>query len=528
MRQFHSYGPVNEKQHFVVKRDELIEHCLNNLVGDPEQGGHFFTIWAPRQTGKTWLMRQVKAQIQQHYGDKFIVGMMSMQGIVLDKDTYEDHFLSQVPRIFWESFRIEIPLPTSWNHWIDLFDKDKGIFKKPLILFIDEFDSLPPKIIDRLVTLFRDMYLKRESYLLHGLALIGVRAVLGVESDRGSPFNIQRSLHVPNFTKAEVIDLYQQYHHEIHQKIDPIVVESVYDATRGQPGLVCWFGELLTEKYNIHQDKPIDLQCWNEVFNAALCREWNNTILNLVKKAKGEYANYVIELFTQSNIPFSIWQEWCSYLYLNGIIDQQEIVDSNGKKNYVCRFASPFVQQCLYASLTNDLTGDRLPILALDPLDDLSDVFNAQELNMPALLERYKSYLKRLKAKGLNPWKEQPRRSDMHITEAVGHFHLYAWLHHAIGRRCVISPEFPTGNGKVDLHIRCIDKRGIIEVKSFTDLAQIQESIAQASVYAKQMGLTTVTIAMFTPVEDETVLAKLSREVISNTVRVIVVAIGWY
>ena len=35
-------------------------------------------------------------------------------------------------------------------------------------------------------------------YLLHGLALVGVRAVLGIDSDRGSPFNVQRSLHVPN------------------------------------------------------------------------------------------------------------------------------------------------------------------------------------------------------------------------------------------------------------------------------------------------------------------------------------------
>ncbi|MFP4429135.1 MAG: hypothetical protein ACLFPB_07420 [Desulfovermiculus sp.] len=34
------------------------------------------------------------------------------------------------------------------------------------------------------------------NYFLHGLALIGVRAVLGVGSERGSPFNVQHSLHV--------------------------------------------------------------------------------------------------------------------------------------------------------------------------------------------------------------------------------------------------------------------------------------------------------------------------------------------
>jgi len=60
MRRFHSYGPVDGKHHFCVKREELVSHCLAQLVGIPDEGGHYtsflstcFTIWAPRQTGKT-------------------------------------------------------------------------------------------------------------------------------------------------------------------------------------------------------------------------------------------------------------------------------------------------------------------------------------------------------------------------------------------------------------------------------------------------------------------------------------------
>ena len=90
--------------------------------------------------------------------------------------------------------------------------------------------------------------------------------------------------------------------------------------------------------------------------------------------------------------------------------------------------------------------------MALDVLDDLTDVFEAG-LNLSLLLSRYKAYLIRLKAKGLNPFKEQPRRADLHYTEAVGHFHLIAWLKEALDDICVISPEFPTGNGNVDIHL---------------------------------------------------------------------------
>jgi hypothetical protein len=47
----------------------------------------------------------------------------------------------------------------------------------------------------------------------------------------------------------------------------------------------------------------------------------------------------------------------------------------------------------------------------------------------------------------------------------------------AIGRHCAVSPEFPTGNGRVDLHLECGDKIGIIEVKSFTELAEFEGSL---------------------------------------------------
>lgn len=53
MRRFHSYGPVDCRYHFCVERQTLVEKCIGQLVGIPEEGGHYFTIWGPRQTGKT-------------------------------------------------------------------------------------------------------------------------------------------------------------------------------------------------------------------------------------------------------------------------------------------------------------------------------------------------------------------------------------------------------------------------------------------------------------------------------------------
>ncbi len=533
MRHFHSYGPVNCQRHFCVPRQTLIEKACLQLIDVPDEGGHYFTIWAPRQTGKTWLMRQICAELAKQYPEQFVIHSFSLgelRGMSYTPSTESGN--TALPKGLSDALERQLPgnpIVTDWKAFQELFSKDKGVWNKPLILLIDEVDTTPPALLDLLVNQFREMYLNRENHWLHGLALIGVRAVLGIESQRGSPFNIQRSLQVPNLSFDEVIALYQQYQDESGQVIQPSVVESIYESTLGQPGLVSWFGELLTEKYNPGSNQIIDRATWKMVWHKARFVEPNNTVMNLIAKAgMPQYQAFLIELFTHADQPFSFQESICSYLYLHGIVRHETIQESNGELSEICRFSSPFIQDCLYNAFTREMVGERTPILALQPLDDLADVFSGSSFDLPALLQRYKDYLIRLKEKGINPWREQPRRkSDFKLTEAVGHFHLYTWLQSAVGRRCVVSPEFPTGNGKVDLHLRCDDKQGIIEVKSFTDIYQAKLDRQQAASYAKNLGFETVTIALFIPIEEESVLKKLSEEEMINDVQVTVVAIGW-
>ncbi|MBF0202704.1 MAG: AAA-like domain-containing protein, partial [Desulfamplus sp.] len=502
MRHFSSYGPVDPQEHFCVEREHLVEHCMNQLmgkttgkltgnptgqeIGTPEKGGHYFTIWAPRQTGKTWLMHQVAGAIDNSRPDTFIIGKMSVQRVILREGDSDEEFFIQLTDIVKLCFGIDIPNIEKWNDWTNLFVKGR-YFKRPVILFIDEFDKLPRSIIDHMVTLFREMYLNRKDYCLHGLALIGVRAVLGLDSLRGSPFNVQRSLHIPNFTLEEVKELFRQYQIESGQGVTDEVVQAVFDTTWGQPGLVCWFGELLTEKYNTAPDSPIDFPLWEEVLGAALYVEWNNSVLNLVKKAKTPYLKEVLELFSSSDIPFALDSDWCGHLYFNGIISHEKQPGPPGPQSYLCRFSSPFVQHKLFNALSREWSlsrewfADRTSITPLQPLDDLGDVFAGENIDVPALVDRYVDFLGRLAQKGIHPFHGQPRRGNMNITEAVGHFHLYAWLLNVVGRRCVVSPEFPTGNGKVDIHLKCQGKKGLIEVKSFSDLHQLRKGVGQAA-----------------------------------------------
>jgi hypothetical protein len=275
---------------------------------------------------------------------------------------------------------------------------------------------------------------------------------------------------VPNFTPEEVKELYRQYQEESGQQIEAAVVDKVYQSTKGQPGLVSWFGELLTEKYNPGDNPVIGMETWKLVWHKARFVEPNNTVMNLIAKARmSEYQAFLIKIFTHSDEQFSFHDPKCSYMYLHGLITSETIQRANGEWGEICRFSSPFLQDCLYHALSREMVNDQGTILPLTPLDELEDVFAGTYLNLPALLTRYKDYLARLKAQGINPWKEQPRRkTDSKLTEAVGHFHLFSWLREAVGEDCIVSPEFPAGKGEVDLHLLCGHQRGIIKVLSKT------------------------------------------------------------
>ncbi len=65
MRTFSSYGPIDTSLYYYAPRKELLDLGYRQLIGNnPEKGGHYITIWAPRQTGKTWALNNIYAKIR--------------------------------------------------------------------------------------------------------------------------------------------------------------------------------------------------------------------------------------------------------------------------------------------------------------------------------------------------------------------------------------------------------------------------------------------------------------------------------
>ena len=138
-----------------------------------------------------------------------------MQDIVFNtNDDPTQIFFNDIPILIEDGFSCEVGKINSWSDWKNIFKKKTTPFDRPVILIIDEVDKLPNEIMNNLISLFRGMYLNSKQYMLHGLALVGVRAVLGIESKSGSPFNIQRSLHISNLTFDKVQSMFDQYQKE--------------------------------------------------------------------------------------------------------------------------------------------------------------------------------------------------------------------------------------------------------------------------------------------------------------------------
>ncbi len=384
----------------------------------------------------------------------------------------------------------------------DLFSKEN--LKKPLILILDEFDALEEDAISAVVSAFRNIYNIRQSqadkktkekdYLLHSVALIGVRSVLGIENQKGSPFNVQRSLHIPNLTFDEVETMFRWHEKESKQKIEQEVIDRLYYETRGQPGLTCWFGELLTEGWDqfvVNKDMPVNMELFDDAYLVASCLLPNNNILYIISKAKQEpYKQLVLNLLgTKEKFAFTYDKTELNFLYMNGVID----IEITKDKKLYAKFPCPFIQKRLFNYFTDDIF-DLLDNL-YDPFEDIDNAVNKKTINIKNIIKLYRKYLRKN-----SDWilKHAPRRSDMRVFEAVFHFNLYMYLSRFIRRfKGEVYPEFPTGNGKIDIIIKYAGRTYGIELKSYTDKHGYNEALKQAAKYADQLKLKEISLIFF-------------------------------
>ncbi len=130
----------------------------------------------------------------------------------------------------------------------DLLDRWARSCPRPVVLFLDEIDSLYDDTLISVLRQLRDGFPERPRYFPQSVILVGLRDVRDYKLEArpdsaslgsASPFNVSvESLTLANFSQAEMAALYGQHTAEQGQVFRPEAVERAYELTRGQPWLV--------------------------------------------------------------------------------------------------------------------------------------------------------------------------------------------------------------------------------------------------------------------------------------------------
>ena len=229
MRFFNTSGPCDPSKHYTVLRPALVDKG-QRLV----EQGRYFTIFAPRQAGKTTyfqlLLEQLKAQ-------RYIPIWISFEGLkTLPRARFYvalTHFLQRE----LAEYGIVNPTPIKDQFELQLYLGEVVSTPQPIVLVIDEFEEVPDEVLSELMHTLRALYQKRQFHKLHSLILVGVSTLAELVLSSASLFNVVDELRIPYFNLAEVEDLISQYVTETGQTFDVAVIRAIYENTAGQPGL---------------------------------------------------------------------------------------------------------------------------------------------------------------------------------------------------------------------------------------------------------------------------------------------------
>ena len=267
MRSFNTSGPNIIEKHYTLARTNLIERG-QQLVYDER----YFTIWAPRQTGKSTYFQLLATELEK---EGYKVAYINFENF---KNQSQTDFLIRFRRHLFQQWHITFET----NTLSSIFEQIETIENEKFVLIIDEVEGINAEYFGDFLHSIRNAYHTRTKHGLKSVILVGVSNIVGVIQDNASPFNIADNLNVPFFTDEETRDLLGQHEQESGQLFDPSVITKISEITANQPGLVNGFAWKLVDT---NPTKPVlDYADYLEVEKWYLRRNLDKNVANIINK----------------------------------------------------------------------------------------------------------------------------------------------------------------------------------------------------------------------------------------------------
>jgi len=151
--------------------------------------GRYFTLFAPRQSGKTTyfqlLLEAVKAE-------NFTSCWISFENL---KTVSRELFYQELNNQLHQELA-KLQIKTTISNQVELLRFFEEIKNKSIVLVIDEFEGIPDVVLSEIMHSFRQMYHRKKYHALHSLILVGVSTIAQLMTSGASPFNIAEELKV--------------------------------------------------------------------------------------------------------------------------------------------------------------------------------------------------------------------------------------------------------------------------------------------------------------------------------------------
>ena len=475
-RWFNIAGPCNPEKHYTISATSRLPDL--SLLIEQES---YFVLHAPRQTGKTTAMLALAQQLTDtglyaavmvsvEVGSAFNHDPSAAELAILGtwQNTIEDNLPPELQPPNWVYNAPGQRIGENLRAW-------SRAIKRPLVLLIDEIDSLQDQTLISVLRQLRDGFPNRPENFPSSVGLIGLRDVRDYKvasggSDRlntSSPFNIKvTSITLRNFNAEEVVELYQQHTAATGQIFTPEATATAFDLTQGQPWLVNALAKEVVEK--MVKDRSI-----------AITKEHILQAKEILIARQDTHLDSLAERLREPRIK-AIIEPMLAGLELGDIPndDIQFVIDLGLCKMHPqggLTIANPIYREVLPRVLTVTPMAS-LPVIAPTWLTPEG------ELNIDALLAAFLKF-----------WRQhgEPLLGSTGYHEIAPHIVLMAFLHRVVNGGGTLEREYAIGSDRMDLCLRYKDVMLGIELKVWREKKRDPqaEGIEQLESYLGRLGL---------------------------------------
>ena len=454
-RFFNVTGFCNPQDHYMI--DPL--RGLNDQIVELIENKYYFTMHAPRQSGKTTLLHSLMHKINAEGENICLVISLETAGYrsISVKDANENivkAIIASATDYIDEAYRPEPENEISSYSMKDFLNEWCRKLTKPLILLVDEIDSLYDDVLISVLRQFRDGFQSRPQSFPSSVVLVGLRDVRDFKEKvregknsmgSGSPFNIKaESFRLNNFTREQIKRLLQQYTDEGGQAFSEEIIDLFDSYTGGQPWLVnAMAREILYKILGKDTSKPVTTEVLLQAKENLILRR-DTHLDSLMDKLQNERVKPIIEaVISGETVMYDAYNDDKLYVEDLGLI---KYVEDKG----IC------ISNLIYNEIIPRVLNTNMQDMMVPIVERQWYIKPDGKLDMPALLVEFQDFYRENSESWLDKFS---------FHESGKQLLLMAFLQRIVNGGGKTTREMAVGRGRTDLVIEYEGDTFVLELK---------------------------------------------------------------